>query len=242
MNKPMQDAVSRVHQIRFVKPPDSPNEPASACDPSELYEKALLNTLDANNKGQSAKCQAILDQREALELKRAELQFKRDNLQFLVDGMKACADASSDSVLDERTKLLFKDRISNLTLGNLTDASSTANAPITISSVGLEIGILLTTEDCKSIGRLLKKRYVEKYGKAPTEHGQICGGAVRMVCSYTNKDKIMMIEVIKEYQEDKVNPQKPAKQTKAAKPQKSTKRRKLMSCDNDQMTPFPWKK
>jgi hypothetical protein len=41
--------------------------------------------------------------------------------------------------------------------------------------------------------------YVDKYKQAPTKHEQMVGGAMRSVNSYTERDKDMVREAIKEY-------------------------------------------
>jgi len=217
MSTSLQDAQERVHhyQAKAMKPvltqPDH--------DPTALHEEALFNSLQDPTAKKPLKIHARQEEKEELELKQAALQLKRDNLQFLVDGMKACAEASPDSILDERTKLLFKDRITNLALGNLTDASTNAHIPITISAVALELGISLKNGDCSVIGREAKKRYVKRHGKNPTQHSQNVDGAVRMVNSYDATDRDILVDTIKNYHDSQMNPER------------FNKRRKLMPSD-----------
>ena len=152
---------------------------------------------------------------------KVEVKNKERTLAFLMKGMDACTQASADKVLDDRTKLLFKDRISNLSLGNLTDAMPFAHTPITISTVASELGLLFNNADYCLIGKEVKTKYVQHHGKNPSKHSQNVDGAIRMVNSYLNEDRDMIVEVIKEYNDRKTNPQK------------FIKRRKLESCKYD---------
>jgi hypothetical protein len=196
-----------------TKPLPSPpvNTLADPHDEAELHEDILLKALQKNT----------TQAREELKFKKADLKFKRDSLQFLMDGVKACTETSPNNVLDARKKLLFHDRISNLTLGTLADDSTTAHCPITISSVALELGITLTNAECSIIGKEVKKRYMQLHGKPPSQHSQFVDGAVRMINSYTDEDKNTIVDIIKDYHDRQANPEK------------YNKRRKLVSCNLD---------
>ena len=50
-----------------------------------------------------------------------------------------------------------------------------------------------------AIGIKWKKRYFETYGEAPPLHDQYVNGAVRKVCSYTERDRAMGESVIRDY-------------------------------------------
>jgi hypothetical protein len=71
------------------------------------------------------------------------------------------------------------------------------NAPITISTVAAEIGLRFATEELQSIGCKVKKMYLQKYGTSPPKHEQMVGQAVRNVCSYTERDRGMIEEVLR---------------------------------------------
>ena len=206
------------------KPPNSEHE-----DVTELHETAGFNSFKlAQAKKDQAKEREdqlaslrLVEEKKRIEskAKKAELKLKERTLKFIIKGMKACTEASPQNVLDERTKLLFKDRISNLTLGNLTDVVSKENAPITISSVASELGLFFTSGEYSLIGKDVTPRYVKRYGENPSKHSQHVEGAVRMVNSYTEKDRDLIVEAVKNFQDRKENPSK------------YLKRRKLSPCD-----------
>jgi hypothetical protein len=211
----------------------------------EQYEEIGLDALKTAKKAKEVhlKQVQIAEQETALKLKAKELKLelkrkqydlkvkemeckvevknKERTLAFLMKGMNACTQASADNVLDERTKLLFKDRISNISLGDLSDPTTSARTPITISNIASELGMLFDKADYCLIGKEVKRRYVGKHGKNPSKHSQIVDGAVRMVNSYLGEDREMIVEVIKEYHDRKTNPEK------------FIKRRKLQPCKYD---------
>jgi len=47
-----------------------------------------------------------------------------------------------------------------------------------------------------SIGMQLKKKYVEKHGKEPTKHDQLCSGRMTKVNSYMESDRDIIEEVL----------------------------------------------
>jgi hypothetical protein len=78
-----------------------------------------------------------------------------------------------------------------------------AQVPLTrsidVSTVGQDLGMRLKDGERLAIGKLWKKRYFETYGEAPPLHDQFVNGAVRQVCSYTERDRPMGESVIREY-------------------------------------------
>jgi len=134
--------------------------------------------------------------RKALELEvmEADLFANRVNMQARL--MEMYTVLCPGGQLDDRTRLHFKDTIVNLSsaaAGNykaITDGQAKSqNAPLTISTVAAELGLRISTPDLISVGHKIKKLYVAKYGTAPPKHEQQCGGAVRPVCSYTERDR-----------------------------------------------------
>lgn len=230
---------------QLVKPSIQAKQPLAHDTFCEQYEEIGLDVLKTAKKAKEVQLQHIqITEREiALKLKEKELKIemrkkrydlkvkemeckvevknKERTLAFLMKGMDACTQASVDKVLDERTKLLFKDRISNLSLGDLGDASSSAHMPITISSIALELGLLFDNSDYCLIGKDVSKRYVQMHRKYPSKHSQNVDGAIRMVNSYMHEDRDMIVDVIKEYQHGKTAPEK------------VVKRRKLQPCQYD---------
>jgi hypothetical protein len=78
-----------------------------------------------------------------------------------------------------------------------------AQVPLTrsidVSTVAQDLGMRLKDGEAKAIGIKWKKRYFETYDKAPSLHDQFVNGAVRQVCSYTERDRPMGESVIRDY-------------------------------------------
>ena len=198
-------------------------------------QEALLNLREQENvlmHKQQENAMRLREQEAAFKLKeeenalnlqkqkqRDELEMKERTLQFFVNSMKACIEASPGQVLDERTKLQFKDNISNLSFGTKPTARSNLSVPVSISSIAAELGLVFTCGEYSAIGKDVKEQYVKKYGENPSKHSQHVDGAVRMVNSYTVKDRDMIVCAIKRSQDHKENPTK------------FFKRRKLLPCN-----------
>ncbi len=144
--------------------------------------------------------------RKALEIDtlEADLHTKRVNTQARL--MEMYATLCPGGQLDDRTRLHFKDTIVNLSsaaAGNypaITNGEAKSlNAPLTISTVAAELGLQFSTSDLQSVGHKVKKLYVSKHGTAPPKHDQLCGGAVRPVCSYTERDRDIVERALRDY-------------------------------------------
>jgi hypothetical protein len=53
--------------------------------------------------------------------------------------------------------------------------------------------------DTQKLGKLVAAAYRGQYGQEPSKHEQFVDGAVRLINSYTEKDKGMVEGVIKSY-------------------------------------------
>ena len=107
---------------------------------------------------------------------------------------------SPDGVLDDRARLLFKDGVLNCGHGGMqTSITDSSMLPVTLSTVATDMGFNFSSNQYIAIGSRVKKAYMEKYGVEPSKHEQLCGGAVRHVCSYTQKDVGLIQRVLQEY-------------------------------------------
>ena len=159
--------------------------PDSALDRLTLKRKQELDEL------------AYAERLEELQLKRAK------RIQLQID---LYATVSPNGMIDDRARVLFKDDILNLRLKTPTDSGgivSTAtytdgsNLPVTISAIASDIGLKFADNDYKAIGKKVKEAYVAKYSDNPPKHEQICSGAVRQVNSYTQRDKDLIVNVLR---------------------------------------------
>ena len=133
-------------------------------------------------------------QEEALQMSRVERHLKTVHLQR--DLMEMFALVSPGGQLDDRTRLHFKDIIVNLSsaaAGKVIIKSP--DAPLTISTVAAELGLHLTTDELKIVGAKISKLYLAKYGA----HEQQCGGATRPVRSYTERDRDLVEQELRNY-------------------------------------------
>lgn len=111
------------------------------------------------------------------------------------------------SNLDDRTRLMIQDAMQNSIMNNtqsggqglMIENGPAANAPISISSVAVTLGYKPTSSDCKRIGMALMKRYRKQHGSQPPKHDQLCDGRVTSVNSYSEKDRVLMVETLHSY-------------------------------------------
>jgi hypothetical protein len=159
--------------------------PDSALDSLTLKRKQELDEL------------AYAERLEELQLKRAK------RLQLQIDLYAA---VSPNGIIDDRARVLFKDDILNLRLKNSTDnnegtitTTDGSNLPVTISTIASDLCLRFADNDYKIIGKKVKAAYVAKYNDDPPTHEQICSGAVRRVCSYTQRDKDLIVNVLRSF-------------------------------------------
>jgi hypothetical protein len=143
-------------------------------------------------------------QEEALQMSRVDRHLKTVTMQTKL--MEMYAALCPGGQLDDRTRLHFKDTIVNLSsaaAGNypaITNGEAKSlNAPLTISTVAAELGFHFSSSDLISIGAKVSKLYQAQHGTAPPKHDQLCGGAVRPVCSYTERDRDIVERALREY-------------------------------------------
>lgn len=109
-----------------------------------------------------------------------------------------------DEVMDERACLILKDNFLNMVMVQGPGQGLIANGdqdhkPISVSLIANEKKIKIPPNDHISIGAELKKRYVEKHGRPPGKHDQLCDGKMLKVNSYCNSDRPLFDEVFAWY-------------------------------------------
>jgi hypothetical protein len=175
--------------------------------------------------------QEQLEEDAALERKRKRIEMDREELdnrlkcwELQRSYMENCQKYSRDGELDERTKLMFKDCILNLsaelcgvsrpaicdgtsgakspdgTSGakspDGTSGAKSPDAPLTISTVAAAKGLRLSKEQLVAIGVKMSSLYRQKHGQAPPKHDQFVDGAVRQVCSYSERDRDLLEQAL----------------------------------------------
>lgn len=112
-------------------------------------------------------------------------------------------DLCEDTVMDERARLILKDNFLNMAIlpgsaaaGGSQDPSA---KPISLSMVAEKLKLKLSTNELISLGQELKKKYVEKHGKPPSKHQQLCGGRATLVNTYMETDEPLIEEVLRKH-------------------------------------------
>ena len=118
-------------------------------------------------------------------------------------------DLCVDTVMDERARLILKDNFLNMAMlqgpsqagggqGLLTNGK-----PTSLSLVAEKLKLKLSTGELISLGQELKKKYVEKHGKPPSKHEQLCGGRATMVNTYMEADNPLIEELLRKHADAK---------------------------------------
>ena len=77
--------------------------------------------------------------------------------------------------------------------------NSSFSSSISVSQVAQELGLRLNHAESIAIGKKVAKAYYEKHGAKPSKHRQWVDGAEREVNSYTEREREIIEEAIKEH-------------------------------------------
>ena len=147
-----------------------------------------------------------------------EWEERKERLLELRESRKQKALANSQSLIsilctlnpgtgvDERTRLQIEDLSKNillppgkrLTANGLLNGEADPNQPIAVQVAVGEMGLTATDPQVQAIGRAMAKRYRATYGKEPNKHKQYVRGNYVLVNSYTEKDRAMLEDAIRE--------------------------------------------
>lgn len=153
--------------------------------------------------------QRLLQLTVETRVKSAEAQIKSAEAQAkVVDVQKTLMDHYTSlcpgRMIDDRARLMFKDNILNIATQPSPTGSQLAiengevnRKPLTISDLATGLGLKFGRGDTQKIGRMVAASYREKYGQEPGKHEQFVDGAVRLVNSYTERDKAMVEAAIR---------------------------------------------
>ena len=107
---------------------------------------------------------------------------------------------AKDETLDEETKFTMMGMIKTDLLKPSPcvkqevpmDGPIPPDIPISISSVASDLGMRLSQGELVDVGYTVARAYRAKYGQKPPKHDQVCGGALRKVNSYTQRDRAIV--------------------------------------------------
>ena len=173
--------------------------PDSFLDDVVLKRKRAELELEERQVALQERKMAIETSRLAIENGRKEL--KQKDLSFIKNSMELLK-MISNGIIDERTTLQYKELVKNVTFTAQAPTAGGGGAAcdgISVSVVAKVMGYNCTEGQLIAIGKELAKKYRTKYGENPSEHKQQHNGIMIDVKSYTERDRGMMEEVIKEF-------------------------------------------
>ena len=141
--------------------------------------------------------------REELELRKmeAEIQCMERNCQVaILDRYTALC---TNTEIDERAKLIFKDAILNAVMVGRAITNGVPNSvqPISISQVAADIGVQVDSKAVMQIGRIASKLYKDKHGETPAKHTQLVNGQAVPVNNYFESDRELVESAIRDHVE-----------------------------------------
>ncbi len=162
--------------------------------------------------------EAILFDLEVAERKQRLVQITTESLAHAIAVQRTLREEYTalcpGQVMDDRARLMFKDNLLNLALPvgsqptqlieNGIPVADDDNRPMTISSLAAEMGKRYNTKALQRIGIIMHNSYKNKYGKDASQHEQYIDGAVRLVRTYTRKDKDMLLEAFRLFEKQVV--------------------------------------
>ncbi len=221
--------------IKVIQANAESNEPgprmarkAMASDPSpggilpdDFLDDAVLKRKRAELELEERQV-ALEERRRALKDKDLEEEERRralkdKDLGFVKSSIDLMKTLSRSGELDERTSMQYEELVRNTTFtGQKTTAEGggAASDGISISVVARVMKYDCTKEQLQSIGKIMAKKYFEKYNTPPQKHKQMHDGMMIDVNSYMERDRGMMETTIKEYME---RPQSTQKKNKSIK-------------------------
>ena len=150
-----------------------------------------------------------------LRLQEGEFRLKEREkaLEHVHRGMELMDSLKARDDYDERTKLQFEDYIKNVVLsasGNfkprsaITDGTPATNEleSLSVSVLASELGYKCTDREIINIGRVMARKYRDKYQQDPPKHKQYVKGNYIPVNSYMERDRALMEQAVREIMSD----------------------------------------
>lgn len=158
---------------------------------AERRQRLVHLTVETNVKAAEAQSKAAEAQSKVLEVQK-----------MLMDTYTSLC---PNRVIDDRARLMFKDNFLNIASpassqlaienGNIGNIGKS----FTVNDVAVGLKLSFNRGDNQKIGKIAAAAYREKYGQEPSKHEQYVDGAVRLVNSYTERDRGMLEAVVRSY-------------------------------------------
>jgi len=165
-------------------------------DPGGILPDSFLDDVVLKRK----RAELELEERQ-VALQERKKALKDKDLSFIKNSMELLK-MISNGIIDERTTLQYKELVKNVTFTAQAPTAGGGGAAcdgISVSVVAKVMGYNCTEGQGKTIGSILSEKYFSKYGEKPSKHKQEHNGRMIDVNSYTERDRGMMEEVIKEF-------------------------------------------
>jgi hypothetical protein len=161
---------------------------------AERRQRLVHLTVETNVKAAEAQSKAAEAQSKVLEVQK-----------LLMDTYTSLC---PNRVIDDRARLMFKDNFLNIASpassqlaienGNIGNIGNIGKS-FTVNDVAVGLKLSFNRGDNQKIGKIAAAAYREKYGQEPSKHEQYVDGAVRLVNSYTERDRGMLEAVVRSY-------------------------------------------
>lgn len=177
---------------------------ANAESDSAIAQLARASLPDKDREDPDSRHKRI--KREELELARLEQEIQEKRIHNMSSFMTLMTQIRPDWMqTDARFRLQTEDMVKNiitkapgsaqLALTNSSEQGKSAS--LSISQLAQELGCkALSHGDACSVGRMAAKRYKASHGAEPPKHRQWVDGAERVVNSYTETDRALLVTVL----------------------------------------------
>ncbi len=176
---------------------------ANAAPPSTLPRKRKLEDLDPVERLAYDKGMAEIEQMRR-ETERRDKENRQMDRAFAIQILQDLKDLG---VADKRDELRTADLLRNTALSSsnsdlaLPSSSSQQHLRrnINISTVTAELGYASTHKSDTAIGIALSNAYNKVHGERPLKVDVHCNGQVRKICNYTEDDRELMTQCVRDY-------------------------------------------
>lgn len=189
---------------------------ASEAPIAQLARASLDSDLEETvSRKRQLKREDVLFELELAERRQRVMQSAAETQAITVGTQKTLRDEYTSlcpgQIMDDRARLMFKDNLLNLAAlpapsaqrtiedGVLVASPADDARPMTASTLAAETGKRYSNKALQRIGAIMSKNYEAKYGQKASQHEQYTDGAVRLVRSYTRRDKDMLLEAFRLY-------------------------------------------
>lgn len=138
-----------------------------------------------------------------MDLRERELRFRKLSIEQALD-MSSVLKEYAATQDDPRIRMSVLDASKNTLLlgitpvrGNTMLLTNDDERPLSISTVASDMKMKLDTSDLACVGRIVARKYREKYGKDPVKHDGMANGQMVKINTYFEKDRDIIEDALK---------------------------------------------